>query len=312
MTNKKLYLYKAFKIAFYITTSIIIVLVALSSLLVNEKLQTLLRSWYFILPWFLLVVLTIFFPLFFKKRNSRKEYIIIHYPFIVLIILTFLSFNSIRSASFELEKNIPTSFDNQFDLGLDDTSLTLKNFDIEYYDQNFNDIKSYKSEIIIEYEGKKKTAVVEVSKPVRFYPYTVYQNSWAFYISDIVIEFDGAEYDLFSQNESPIITNDGNYFEFHPIGYSNSNIIYEWNLISAVGERLEKGNFSSADELFIANKYKLFLIEENYIVNSILEVSYNPFGPYLAVSSVIFLLAMFLQFFRKKEIDSLKEESENV
>ena len=115
-------------------------------------------------------------------------------------------------------------------------------------------------------------------------------------IIEINFIFENNEYSIFQQQNSPIITKQGNYFELFPKDIYENKILYGWKIYSKDKKILNFGQFVSKNDVISKlppENYNFSIIKEDYKMVSIIQAAHKPFNLILGLSSIFYLLLLF-------------------
>jgi hypothetical protein len=291
---------KIFQFLTIINIFIIIILSAISTFLKNSTYTlNFISSPIYLGAWISLIILIFLYPLFIKKDiDEYINYFFIHLPFVLFIFIIIISFLTSRSHEISIQENQTINISNiAHKLNIDyfeSGSITLSNINLTNGKN-----KKIKSKIDIIDGSKKYSKTVEINKPVKIGKIKFFQKNWALGIIEINFTFENNEYNIFQQNNSPIITKQGNYFEVFPKDIYDNKILYGWKIYDKEKKILNIGQFVNTND-FISDippeKYNFSILKENFKLISILQATHKPFNLILGLASIFYLILLFYNF----------------
>ena len=301
---------KIFQYLIIINIIVIIILSAYSTFLENStnKIINFISSPIYLIPWITLILLIFFFPLFIKKETKYYiNFFIIHLPFILFVFIIVINILTSRSYEITIKENEKTNLsDIAHSLGINYTgTASLKLSNINLTNGKNKNISSF---IDITDNNKKFKKIISINKPVKIGKIKFFQKNWALGIIEITFTFENNEYNIFEQQNSPIITKQGNYFEIYPKDIYNNKILYIWKIYNKDNEILNFGQFTTNNDfisIFPPEEFNFSILKEDYKLISILQASYKPFNFILGLYSIIFLIFLFYIFWGKNIIQDI-------
>jgi len=239
-------------------------------------------------------LLIFIYPLIIKKAtNDYINYLFIHLPFVLFVFIIMISFLTNRTYELSVQENETIKIsDITNKMNIKQTGFgTLKLAKINLKNKNissFFDVTLTNSKTISKVAG--------INKPIKIDNIKIYQKNWALGISEIIFTFENKEYNIFQQQDSPIKTKEGGFFELYPKDIHDNKILYGWNIYSKNKKLLDTGLFTLNEILSSKSppaKYNFSIIKEEFELVSILQATYKPFNFILGLSSIIFLIILF-------------------
>ena len=157
-----------------------------------------------------------------------------------------------------------------------------------------------------------QTFIIKVNKPLRWKGLTFYQRDWRLGIDKLTFSFEGKKYNVFETKKNQLVTHNNQIFYFYPTENvtTNQNIIYEWITKKKNSDEIsEKGQFVfhpqkiSKNEMYLFQKFKFRIIKQSFHFISVFDVYYKPLNLLVALSSILFLLALLFSLIRTKKND---------
>jgi len=291
--------------------SAIITLSVLSSFADSGNLPLIIKSPFYIIPWFFLTILIIVRPWIIEvPEKSLLSYFIRHIPFVLLFFAVFIAMMTDRKKEISLMigeivnlNDLKSSLLFKEDMNIE---LKLDDFNIERHSKKDKSIKSYKSEITLtnnDISNVKKNSVrkiIEVNKPLKIGNLKIYQKSWSLGINEIKFKINNTEYGIMDQKESIIKIRENKYFELFPSDITGKKILYKWNIKNESGLPVDSGFFINEKDFnnkFPPDEFDFMLLEEDFKIISIFEITYKRANLFLGFAAVFFILMMFMDFF---------------
>ena len=298
------------KIFLYITIFNIIIIIALSAYSTflensNNNIINFISSPLYLGVWITLILLIFCFPLFIKKEtNEYLNYFFIHLPFVLFVFFIIINILTSRSYEVSIQENQKINISdiaNNLDIDYKDNA----SFKLSRISLTNGKNKNISSFIDIAGNSKNSKKIISINKPIKIGKIKFFQKNWALGITDINYIFENNEYNFFEQQNSPIITKQGNYFEIYPKDIYNNKILYTWKISGKDNKILNFGQFINDDDpisVFPPKEFNFSILNEDYKLISILQATYKPFNLILGLYSIIFLMFLFYIFWGKEII----------